>query len=91
MPSDTSIHERAARAKKVLAMVQVLDQQMLRQKRNPYDQAGLVVLASLGWVEGVWLVLAHKAGVNPPSDTTKEALRDVYRGRAKAPLQERAS
>jgi hypothetical protein len=80
-------HERAARAKKVLAMVQVLDDQMIRQKRNPHDQAGLVVLASLGWVEAVWLMIANKAGVNPPSDETKEGLRDVYRGRATAKLQ----
>lgn len=72
-------------------MVQVLDAQMIRQKRSPYDQAGLVVLASLGWVEAVWLVIAQKAGVNPPSEATKEALRDVYRGRATAKIQGRAS
>jgi hypothetical protein len=87
----SSHHERAARAKKVLAMVAVLDDQMLRQKRSPHDQAGLVVLASFGWVEAVWLMIAHKAGVNPPSEATKEALRDVYRGRATAKLQRAAS
>ena len=84
-------HESRARAKKVRAMVEIIDQQMLRQKRNPYDQAGLVVLASLGWIEAVWLAIAHKAGVTPPSQETKEAFRDVFRGRATAPIQRRAS
>ena len=49
------------------------------------------MLASLGWIEAVWLAIAHKAGVNPPSDDTKEAVRDVYRGRATAKLSERCA
>lgn len=86
---DREHHIARARAKKVVAMVAILDEQMIRQKRNPYDQAGLIVLASLSWVEAVWLTIAHKAKVNPPSDETKEAVRDVFRGRATAKLERR--
>ena len=71
-------HESRARAKKVRAMVEIIDQQMLRQKRNPFDQAGLVVLASLSWIEAVWLTTPSSTNENlvvpPPISTFSTVL-----------------
>ncbi len=81
--------EQAARAKKTLALVGEIDRQALKQGKNPHDQAAVVLLASYSWGPEVWQALATRAGVSPPSEATKAAVRDVYRGRATADLENR--
>lgn len=87
-------HATINRQKKTLAMIAVIDANALRQNVSPFDQAGRILLASLGWPDKVWHQIALDAGYTskvPPRDTTREMIRCVYRGRAAAPIQKRAS
>jgi hypothetical protein len=87
-------HATINRQKKSLAMVAVIDANALRQNVSPFDQAGRILLASLGWSDAVWHQIALDAGYPskvPPRDTTREMIRVIYRGRAAAPVQRKAS
>lgn len=81
---------QAGRFKKALAMVAVIDEAALKQrpKVSPFDQAGRILLASLEWTDAVWETIGVKAGYKPKpiSETTRDLVRDVYRGRATAPV-----
>jgi hypothetical protein len=86
----------AGRARFVLAMAEVIDRNALSQKPpiNPFDQAGRIALAALGWDERTWKMIARRANpkrTKAPSSESKRALIELYRGRARAPLQRRAS
>ena len=86
-----SHHEQRARAKKVTAMVAAIDKSAINQQIDPHGNAGQVLIAALGWDEVAWLQIARLANVNTPSETTRELVVAVYRGRANAPIQRRAS
>ncbi len=87
----------ANRQRKVIAMVAVIDARFHAQ--NPtldaFDQAGRIWLATASWSDAVWLQVAQRAGFKSkktPGPTTRSLVRDVYEGRARAPLaRERAS
>jgi len=79
------------RRKKVLAMVEVIDRAALRQDPplNPFDQAGRIWQAARDWSDAVWLQIAKQAGFKSdrtPGPETRAMLREVYEGRAKAPV-----
>lgn len=87
-------HATINRQKKTLAMIAVIDANALRQNVSPFDQAGRILLASLSWPDKVWHQIAIDAGYAskvPPRDTTREMVRAIYRGRAAAPVQRKAS
>jgi hypothetical protein len=77
----------AAQRKKALAIVGAIDAVALSKGINPHDQSGRILLAMLDWPESAWLSAAKMANVNPPSAETKALVVDVFRGRAKAPVQ----
>lgn len=87
----------AGRARFVLKMVEVIDRNALAQEPpiNPFDQAGRIALAALGWNDLTWKTIARRA--NPkrskaPSAESRRMLIEVYRGRSRAPLaQQEAS
>lgn len=85
---------RNGRRAKALAMAVVIDGNALRQNLSPFDQAGRILLASFEWSDGVWEAIGERA-LKPNgeyyerkaiSDETREMVRDIYRGRARAPL-----
>lgn len=83
----------AGRARFVLAMAGVIDRNALAQHPpiNPFDQAGRIALAALGWDELTWKSIARRANpkrAKPPSAESRRMLIEVYRGRARAPLQQ---
>lgn len=91
---DATPFETMGRQRFVLKMVEVIDRNALAQDPpiNPYDQAGRIVLAALGWDDLVWKTIARRA--NPkrsksPSAKSRQMLIDVYRGRATAPIAHR--
>lgn len=90
-------YEERGRARKVLALVAAIDRGAINQGLSPYEHAGRIQLASLGWSDDHWALIARLASdstgrtVNPPSAETRRAVRDVYIERAKAPVQRRAS
>ncbi len=86
-----SHHEHRARARKVTAMISAIDKSAINQGIDPHGSAGQVLLAAIGWGEVAWLQIARLANVNAPSVTTRELVVAVYRERANAPLQKRAS
>lgn len=86
----------ANRRIKVLAMVAEIDRVFVKQNPHvdPYDQAGRIALATRAWSDAVWLQVAQNAGYKsrrPPGETTRTLVREVYEGRAQAPLAARAS
>lgn len=90
---ETNPFAAAGRARKVLAMVSVIDDHALRKKPpiNPFDQAGRILAASIDWPDQTWELIGVKAGYKPKaiSPKTREEVRRVYRGRATAPLTNR--
>lgn len=86
--------EREGRQAKALAMVAVIDSDAIQKsKLDPFDQAGRILLASLDWPDRVWERIGERAGYKRKaiSALTREEVRNVYRGRAKAPLARRAA
>lgn len=84
----------AGRARFVLKMVEVIDRNALAQQPpiNPFDQAGRIALAALGWDERTWKSIGRRANPKrskPPSAESRRMLIEVYRGRARAPLEQR--
>jgi hypothetical protein len=82
------------RRKKVIAMVAALDRNFVKQnpRVDPHDQAGRILLASHKWSDAVWLLIAKNAGYKrekTPGKETRRLVREVYEGRATAPLQRR--
>lgn len=77
-------HARAARFKKVMALVGAVDANALKQGINPHDQAGRIQLASLDWSPAAWELIAALAHANAPSAVSRDLVRDVYAARAKA-------
>ncbi len=74
---------------KVLAMVEVIDRNVIKQGKCPYDQAGKIWLAARDWPDALWLGIAQKAGYKrktPPGPKTRELVREVYEARSKADL-----
>lgn len=82
-------HAIAARARKVLGMVAVIDANAREQGLDCYDQAGRILLAASTWSDATWLAIARKYNENAtePSELTRDAVKAVYRGRATRPLQ----
>lgn len=86
----------ANRRKKAVAMVEVIDRNALAQEPsiNPFDQAGRILLASREWSDEVWLAIAKRAGFKrdrTPGPDTRELVREVYRGRAQAPVDKQVA
>lgn len=82
------------RQRKAIAMVAALDRNAIAQDISPFDQAGKILLASLDWSDEVWHRIAKNAGFaskKTPGPETRDLVRDVYRSRAKAPIQKVAS
>ncbi len=84
----------ANRQRKVIAMVAVIDARFHRQNPNldAFDQAGRIALAATAWSDAVWLKIAQDAGYKSkktPGPTTRDLIREVYQGRAAAPLAAR--
>lgn len=79
-----------SRQRKVLAMVAVIDADAVEKKRiSPFDQAGRIWLASRDWSDATWLQIAKSAGYKSektPGQGTRAMVREVYEGRAKAPV-----
>jgi hypothetical protein len=76
---------------KALDMASVIDRNALAQQPpiDPYDQAGRIWLASTGWSDEVWLGIAKRAGYKSdktPGASTRKLVREIYEGRAKAPV-----
>jgi hypothetical protein len=84
-------HEKHGRFVKVLKLVAAIDRSAINQGIDPHGNAGQVLLAALGWGDAAWLQIARLANVNAPSPTTRALVIDVFRGRANAPIQRRAS
>jgi len=82
-------HARAGRMRKAIAMVGFIDQKALAKDLSPYDQAGRILLATHEWDDETWKTIGVGAGYEPKpvSEATREMVRDVYRGRARAPVQ----
>lgn len=92
----TNPHADRERRKKAIEMVAAVDRNFMKQRPHvdPYDQAGLILLASHNWSDDVWLTIAKNAGYKSdktPGPETRRLIREVYEGRAKAPLQRRAA
>ncbi len=86
--------EREGRQQKALAMVAVIDRDANeKQKIDPFDQAGRILLASMGWSDRVWERIGVRAGYKKKaiSKLTREEVRGVYRGRATAPVARRVA
>jgi hypothetical protein len=86
----------AGRARFVLKMVEVIDRNALAQEPpiNPFDQAGRIALAALGWDERTWKSIARRANPKrskPPSPESRRMLIEVYRGRSRAPLTQKVA
>lgn len=71
-------HEAAARARKVVDLVAVIDELAEAAGINPIEHAAHVAKLVRGFNLGHWISLARKAGCNPPSDATVELVIDVY-------------
>lgn len=69
-------HEEAARLRKVLALVAVIDQ--LDEARRTPEALG-------AWTASSWILAARAAGVRPLSLTTISAVIEHYRARATTP------
>lgn len=74
-------------------MVAVIDRDAIRQGLSPYDQAARILLASRGWTDATWEQIGVRAGYEPKaiSEATRDCVRDVYRSRAQAEPEARAS
>jgi hypothetical protein len=80
-----SSHEHRARALKVVKMVSAIDRSAINQGFQPWDQAGRIFAASLGWGDDAWAQIARLADVNEPSETTRKLVQAVYKSRAANP------
>lgn len=89
------------RREKALAMAVVIDANFIRQfpHLDPYDQALRIRDASFTWADSKWEDIGENA-INPKgehyerkaiSPETRQLVREIYEGRAKAPLAKRAS
>lgn len=76
-----SPHEQLARERKAAKLVAAIDRSAKNQGLDPYDQAGRILLASMGWTEAHWAGVAKLADCNVPSPFTQRMVRDVYRNR----------
>lgn len=83
----------AGRMRKAIEMVGFIDANAIRQGLSPYDQAGRILLATREWDDATWEAIGVGAGYKPKaiSVATRDMVRDVYRSRAQAPLQQVAS
>lgn len=81
------------RMRKAIAMVAFIDRKALAKDLSPYDQAGRILLVTHEWDDATWETIGVGAGYKPKaiSAATREMVRDVYRSRARAPLQKAAS
>jgi hypothetical protein len=89
------------RREKALAMTSVIDGNFRRQFKHldPYDQALRIRDASFTWSDSTWEDIGENAlkpngehyERKPISPETRQLVREVYEGRAKAPLAQRAS
>jgi hypothetical protein len=82
------------RQRKAIDMVAALDRNAVKQGISPFDQAGRILAASLGWTDDEWHRIAKNAGYTSkktPGPETRSLVRDVYRSRAQAPVQKVAS
>lgn len=84
---------------KALAMCAVIDANAIRQGIQPFDQAGRILLASDGWNDKTWEDIGENA-TKPNgehyerkaiSPETRALVRDIYRGRATAPVDHRVA
>lgn len=89
------------RREKALAMAVVIDANFIRQfpKLDPFDQAFRIRDASFTWSDSTWEAIGENA-LKPNgehyerkdiSPETRALVREIYEGRAKAPLAARAS
>lgn len=90
-PKQPNPHEVAARAKKILKLVETIDRQAVAKGIDPHGSAGRIQLVTMTWEDEHWAKVAELAGVNAPSPITREAVRQIYIARAKAKPLERAS
>jgi hypothetical protein len=83
----------AGRMRKAIAMVGFIDRKAIDKGLSPYDQAGRILLVTREWDDATWETIGVGAGFKAKaiSQATREMVRDVYRSRAKAPLQQVAS
>jgi len=84
----------AGRQQKALAMAVVIDANAVNQGLSPFDQAGRILLASADWSDAIWEGIGERARKpngeryerKPVSEETRAMVRDIYRGRAQAPV-----
>ncbi len=75
-------YAEAARAKKILAMVQFFDRRFIAVGRCPYREASDLADMLRGCSEDQWKHHAVQAGQNKPSSTTVALIIKVYEDRA---------
>lgn len=89
----------AGRQRKALAMAVVIDRSAVAQGLSPFDQAARIVIKSYEWSDRVWEDIGERA-LKPNgehyerkeiSQETRETVRQIYRGRAQAPVNRRAA
>jgi hypothetical protein len=74
---------------KVLAMVETIDRNVVKQGKCPYDQAGRIWIAARDWSDAIWLKIAQDAGYKrkkTPGPETRRLVREIYEARSKADL-----
>jgi hypothetical protein len=74
-----SVYASASRLKKIIFLTGIFDSAITMMGADPFGPTGLEYVLAAN--EGAWREAAKQAGTTMPSETTREAIRDLFRRR----------